>query len=92
MALPEEAGTLRPEGGRIRSQALGGLAAATNASIFPVPSSPPVGSGEEPPGWSLGAAVSWRLTDGGASAPAAGGLVEAFLPHQPKSRGGTRGS
>lgn len=34
-----------------------------------------------------------RLTDGGAGAPRAGGLVGAcFLPHQPKSRGGARGT
>lgn len=61
--------------------------------ILPLQSSPPVYPGD--PGMEPGrrCSGSGRLTDGGACTPTAGGLVGAcFLPHQPKSLGGARGS
>lgn len=92
VVAPAEAGTLGPEGGRVRGRVCseGGKDKRARSFLCRPPSWAVMGSGEETPERGLGAAG--RLTDGGACAPTAGSLVGASLPDQPKRRGAARGS
>lgn len=95
MASAEEAGTLRPEGGGIRSQASAGLGGGDERPDFACRSFAPVSWGRARgprDGVSEPLFGSGRLTDGGAGAPVAGGPEASWTLHRPRSRGRTRGS
>lgn len=83
-----------PEDGRVRSPVSEGLGDRRRQTppVLPLACSPPVCPGDPRDGAWAPLFRPGRLTDGGASAPTAGGLVGAyFLPDQLKAEAGRGG-